>query len=93
VLRNLKAEAETTCKGPTKAQNVKIEVDAYLRNAKIAPDGTFFGVTKSKGPEEWTVTLTGSIFHGRFQGELLTSYANCSGYRVIDALLSKGAEK
>jgi hypothetical protein len=93
VLRNLTAEAETTCDGPTKAQDVKIEVAAHLRNAKIAPDGTVFGVTKSKAPEEWTVTLTGSIFHGRFQGELLTSYANCSGYRVIDAVLSKGAKK
>jgi hypothetical protein len=93
VLRNLTAEAETTCKGATKAQDVKIEVGAHLRNAKIAPDGTVFGVTKSKAPEEWTVTLTGSIFHGRFQGELLTSYANCSGFRVIDAVLSKGAKK
>lgn len=93
VLRNLTAEAETTCKGPTKAQNVSIEVSAYLHNAKIAPDGTVFGVTKSKGPEEWTVTLTGSIFQGRFQGELSTSHANCTGYRVIDAVLSKPKKK
>jgi hypothetical protein len=93
VLRNLDLEAETTCKGPTKAQDVKLEVPAHLRNAKIAPDGTVFGVTKSAGPEEWTVTLTGSIFQGRFQGELKTSHANCTGYRTIDAVLQKPKKK
>jgi hypothetical protein len=93
VLRNLDLEAETTCKGPTKAQDVKLEVPAHLRNAKIAPDGTVFGVTKTAGPEEWTVTLTGSIFQGRFQGELSTSHANCTGYRTIDAVLQKPSAK
>jgi hypothetical protein len=93
VLRNLNVEAETTCKGPTKAQDVKLEVPAHLRNAKIAPDGTVFGVTKSAAPEEWTVTLTGSIFQGRFQGELSTSHANCTGYRTIDAVLQKPKKK
>jgi hypothetical protein len=93
VLRNLNVEAETTCKGPTKAQDVKLEVPAHLRNARIAPDGTVFGVTKSAAPEEWTVTLTGSIFQGRFQGELSTSRANCTGYRVIDAVLQKPKKK
>jgi hypothetical protein len=92
-LRNLNVEAETTCKGPTKAQDVKLEVPAHLRNARIAPDGTVFGVTKSAAPEEWTVTLTGSIFQGRFQGELKTSRANCTGYRVIDAVLQKPKKK
>jgi hypothetical protein len=92
VLRNLTAEAETTCKGPTKAQDVHIEVAARIAGAKIAPDGTVFGVTKTSGPEAWTVTLTGSIFHGRFQGELSTSYNNCTGYRVIDAVLKKGGK-
>jgi hypothetical protein len=93
VLRGLSAEAETTCKGPTKAQNVSIEVGAFLRNAKIAPDGTVFGVTKTKGPEEWTVTFTGSLFQGRLQGELTTAHANCTGYRAIDAVLSKPKKK
>lgn len=93
VLRNLNLEAETTCKGPTKAQDVKLEVPAHLRNAKIAPDGTVFGVTKTAGSEEWTVTLTGSIFQGRFQGELSTSHANCTGYRTIDAVLQKPTKK
>jgi hypothetical protein len=93
VLRNVNLEAETTCKGPTKAQDVKLEVPAHLRNAKIAPDGTVFGVTKSAGPEEWTVTLTGSIFQGRFQGELSTSHANCTGYRTIDAVMQKPTAK
>jgi hypothetical protein len=93
VLRNLKVEAETTCKGPTKLQDVKTEVPAYLRNAKIAPDGTVFGVYKSPAPEEWTTTLTGSIYQGRFQGELSTSYANCTGYRTIDAILQKPEKK
>lgn len=93
VLRNLSLEAETTCKGPTKAQDVKLEVPAHLRNAKIAPDGTVFGVTKTSGPEEWTVTLTGSIFQGRFQGELSTAHANCTGYRTIDAVLQKPTKK
>jgi hypothetical protein len=92
-LRNLNVEAETTCKGPTKAQDVKLEVPAHLRNARIAPDGTVFGVTKSAAPEEWTVTLTGSIFQGRFQGELSTARANCTGYRVIDAVLQKPTKK
>jgi hypothetical protein len=89
ILRNLTAEAETTCKGPTKAQDVHIEVGARIAGAKIAPDGTVFGVTTTKGPEPWTVTLTGSIFHGRFQGELSTSHGNCTGYRVIDAVRNK----
>ena len=93
VLRNLSLEAETTCKGPTKAQDVKLEVPAHLRNAKIAPDGTVFGVTKTAGPEEWTVTLTGSIFQGRFQGELSTSHANCTGFRTIDAVMQKPTKK
>jgi hypothetical protein len=93
VLRNLSAEAETTCKGPTKAQDVKLEVGAFLRNAKIAPDGTVFGVTKTSGPEEWTVTFTGSLFQGRLQGELTTAHANCTGYRMIDAVLSKSKKK
>jgi hypothetical protein len=93
VLKNLSAEAETTCAGPTKAQNVTIEVGAFLRNAKIAPDGTVFGVTKSKGPEEWTVTFTGSLFQGRLQGELTTAHANCTGYRMVDAVLSKSKKK
>jgi hypothetical protein len=89
ILRNLTAEAETTCKGPTKAQDVHIEVAARIAGAKIAPDGTVFGVTTTKGPEAWTVTLTGSLFHGRFQGELSTSHGNCTGYRVIDAVRNK----
>lgn len=93
MVRNLSLEAETTCKGPTKAQDVKLEVPAHLRNAKIAPDGTVFGVTKTSGPEEWTVTLQGSIFQGRFQGELSTSHANCTGYRTIDAVLQKPTKK
>jgi hypothetical protein len=93
VLKNLKLEAETTCKGPTKAQNVTIEVAAVLRHAKIAPDGTVFGVSKTEGAEAWTVTLTGSIFQGRFQGELSTAHANCTGYRTIDAVLKKTAKK
>ncbi len=93
VLQNLDVEAETTCKGPTKAQDVKLEVPAHLSNAKIAPDGTVYGVTKTSGPEEWTVTLEGSIFQGRFQGELSTSHANCTGYRTIDAVLQKPKKK
>jgi hypothetical protein len=92
-LRNLKLEAETTCKGPTKAQNVTIEIPAVIKNAKIAPDGTVFGVTKTAGTEAWTVTLYGSLFDGRFQGELSTSHANCIGYRTIDAVLSKAPKR
>jgi hypothetical protein len=91
-LKNLKVEAETTCKGPTKAQDVKIEVPAVLKHAKIAPDGTVFGVSKTAGPEAWTVTLVGSIFQGRFQGELSTSRTNCTGYRTIDAILAKSVK-
>ena len=87
LLRNLTLEVETICKGPTKAQNVTIEIPAHLEHARIAPDGTVFGVTKTKGPEAWTITLTGSLFAGRFQGELSTSYLNCIGYRTIDAIL------
>jgi len=93
VLKNLKVEAETTCKGPTKAQNVKLEVPAVLKHAKIAPDGTVFGVSKTSGPEVWTVTLVGSLFQGRFQGELTTSRTNCTGYRTIDAILQKSVKK
>lgn len=92
VLKNLKVEAETTCKGATKAQNVKLEVPALLRHAKIAPDGTVFGVSKTSGPEVWTVTLVGSLFQGRFQGELSTSRTNCTGYRTIDAILAKSVK-
>jgi hypothetical protein len=91
-LSNLSAEAITTCKGPDKYQDVHIEVGAVLKHAKIAPDGTVFGVSKTAGPEEWTVTLTGSLFQGRFQGELLTSHLNCSGYRVIDAILKSSVK-
>jgi hypothetical protein len=87
VLKNLKVEAETKCKGQTKAQDVKLEVPAVLKHAKIAPDGTVFGVSKTAGPEVWTVTLVGSIFQGRFQGELSTSRTNCIGYKSIDAIL------
>jgi hypothetical protein len=89
MLRNVQLEAETVCKGPTKAQNVTIEIPAHLRHAKIAPDGTVFGVTETEGPEVWTVTLSGSIFQGRFQGELSISRANCTGYRTIDAILKR----
>jgi hypothetical protein len=92
VLKNLKVEAETTCKGPTKAQDVKLEVPAVLKHAKIAPDGTVFGVSKTSGPEVWTVTLVGSLFQGRFQGELSTSRTNCTGYRTIDAVLKQTVE-
>jgi hypothetical protein len=92
-LKNLKVEAETVCKGPTKAQNVKLEVPAVLKHAKIAPDGTVFGVSKTAGPEVWTTTLVGSVFQGRFQGELSTSRTNCTGYRTIDAILEKSVKK
>jgi hypothetical protein len=92
-LKNLKVEAETICKGPTKPQDVKLEVPAVLKHAKIAPDGTVFGVTKTTGPEVWTVTLVGSLFQGRFQGELSTSRTNCTGYRTIDAVLEKSVKK
>jgi hypothetical protein len=68
---------------------VTIEIPAHLRHAKIAPDGTIFGVTETEGPEVWTVTLSGSIFQGRFQGELSISHANCTGYRTIDAILKR----
>ncbi|HEX4308110.1 MAG TPA: hypothetical protein VHZ54_18885 [Solirubrobacterales bacterium] len=91
-LSSLSVEAETTCKGPTKAQDVKLEVPALLKHARIAPDGTVFGVTTTPGPEVWTVTLVGSLFQGRFQGELLTSHANCIGYRTIDAILKKSVQ-
>jgi hypothetical protein len=93
VLKNLKVEAETTCKGPTKAQDVKLEIPAVLKHAKIAPDGTVFGVTETSGPEVWTVTLVGSLFQGRFQGELSTSRTNCTGYRTIDAVLKKSVKE
>jgi len=92
-LKNLKVEAETTCKGPTKAQDVKLEIPAVLKHAKIAPDGTVFGVSKTSGTEVWTVTLVGSLFQGRFQGELSTSRTNCTGYRTIDAILEKSVKK
>jgi hypothetical protein len=92
-LSGLKVEAETTCKGATKAENVKIEVPAVMKHARIAPDGTVFGVTTTKGPEVWTVTLVGSLFHGRFQGELTTARTNCVGYRTIDAILEKSVKK
>jgi hypothetical protein len=88
-IRNVQLEAETLCKGPTKAQDVTIEIPAHLRNARIAPDGTVYGVTTTKGPEVWTVTVNGSIFQGRFQGELSISHDNCTGYRSIDAILDK----
>jgi hypothetical protein len=87
MLRNLRLEAETICKGPTKYQDVTIEIRAFLSHAKIAPDGTVYGVDTTEGPEVWTVTLSGSIFQGRFQGELSISHANCTGYRSIDAIL------
>jgi hypothetical protein len=86
MLRNVKLEAETVCKGPTKDKDVTIEIPAYLSHAKIAPDGTVFGVDTTEGPEVWTVTLKGSIFQGRFQGELSISHANCTGFRTIDAI-------
>jgi hypothetical protein len=89
MLRNVKLEAETICKGPTKYQDVTIEVPAHLSHARIAPDGTVYGVTTTAGPEVWTVTLSGSIFQGRFQGELSISHANCTGYRGIDAILKR----
>ncbi len=92
VLKNLKVEAETTCKGPTKAQDVKLEIPAVLKHAKIAPDGTVFGVSETAGPEVWTVTLVGTLFQGRFQGELTTSRTNCKGYRTIDAILKKSVK-
>ena len=91
-LKNLKLEVETTCAGPTKAQNVTIEIPATLKGAKIAPDGTVFGVSTTKGPEVWTTTLTGSLFQGRFQGEISTAHANCTGYRTIDAVLKKSGK-
>jgi hypothetical protein len=92
VLRNLRLEAETICKGATKAQDVTVEIPAHLSHAKIAPDGTVFGVTETAGPEVWTVTLSGSIFQGRFQGELSISHANCTGYRTIDAILERSVK-
>jgi hypothetical protein len=92
-LTNLRAEAETTCKGPTREQDVKIEVSALLKSARIAPDGTVYGTSTSKGPEAWTVTLVGSLFQGRFQGELSTSRTNCTGFRTIDAVLKKSVKK
>jgi hypothetical protein len=91
-LKNLKVEAETTCKGPTKAQDVKLEIPAVVKHAKFAPDGTVFGVTKTSGPEVWTVTLVGSFFRGRFQGELTTSRTNCTDYRTIGAVMKKTVE-
>jgi hypothetical protein len=92
-LKNLKVEAETKCKGPTQSQDVMIEVPAVMKHARIAPDGTVFGVTKTAGPEVWTVTLVGSLFHGRFQGELLTKRTNCTGFRTIDAILKSSIKK
>jgi hypothetical protein len=92
-LHNLNLEVETSCKGPTPAQDVTIEFDAHLGSAKIAPDGTITGFAVSKGTEAWTVTLNGSLFEGRFQGEATTSYATCSGSRTIDAVLKKPTKK
>ncbi|HEY2479731.1 MAG TPA: hypothetical protein VGI17_13505 [Solirubrobacterales bacterium] len=92
-LKNVHLEAETTCKGAIKSQDVKIEVPAVLKHARIAPDGTVFGVSKTAGPEVWTVTLVGSLFHGRFQGELSTSRTNCTGFRTIDAILKSSVKK
>jgi hypothetical protein len=92
VLRNLQLEAETTCKGPTKAEDVTIEIPAHLPNANIAPDGTIYGAFATAGPEAWTVTLSGSIFQGRFQGELSISHDNCTGYRTIDAVLKSSVK-
>jgi hypothetical protein len=86
VLRNVELEAETICKGATKYQDVVIEIPAHLKHAKIAPDGTVYGVTTTAGPEVWTVTLRGSLFQGRFQGELSIAHDNCTGYRRIDAI-------
>lgn len=39
------------------------------------------------------MTLGGSLFHGRFQGELSTARTNCTGYRTIDAILAGNLKK
>ncbi len=91
-LHGLSLEVETSCKGPTPAQNVTIEFMAHLGSAQIAPDGTVTGFVVGKGKEAWTVTLNGNLFEGRFQGEVTTAYGTCSGFRTIDAVLKKSAK-
>jgi hypothetical protein len=87
MVRGLSAAMEGVCKGPTPAQNVKIEPTTGVRAVKISPDGSVVAHFLTAGATPTTVTFTGSFFGGRFTGLITSSFlGNCSGFREFEAV-------
>jgi hypothetical protein len=93
MLRGLNAPIEAICHAATPAGNVTIEAVSAIHHARIAPDGSVVGRTRSNGEIPSIVALTGNFYNGRFTGELTSAFANCTGFRQFEAVLQKPPKK
>jgi hypothetical protein len=93
MLRGLNAAVEAICHAATPAGNVTIEAVSAIHHARIAPDGSVVGRTRSSGAIPSIVALTGNFYNGRFTGELTSAFANCTGFRQFEAVLQKPPKK
>lgn len=83
-LRDFKASLTAFCVGPSLPDNRLVVAFALLRSARVAPDGSVTGLLELKSGAR--VLLTGRLRHGRFKGEVTSSFSTCTGARKLDAV-------
>lgn len=86
-LRDLRGPVWVNCQGPSPAQGTVATVDARIRAARVAPDGTVVGRALSHGEPGSYVTVAGRLRRGRFSGTVTATSASCSGSRQFAAAL------
>ncbi len=85
-LRDLGGPVWVNCQGP--APGTVATVNARLRAARVAPDGTVVGRALSYGEPGLYVTVAGTLRNRRFRGTVTAASASCSGSRQFTAALS-----
>ena len=82
-LRRFHASLNVFGVGPTIPDNRTEVAIAELGATRIAPDGSVTGYLKTSAGA--SVTLTGRVRRGRFNGEVAMTFSTCSGTRIVSA--------
>ena len=82
-LRGFRASLNVFCVGPTIPDNRTEVAIAELGATRVAPDGSVTGYLRTSGGA--SITLTGTLRHGRFNGEVAMTFSTCSGTRTVSA--------
>ena len=71
------------CVDPTIPDNRTEVAIAKLGVTRIAPDGSVTGYLQTSAGA--SITLTGRLRRGRFNGEVAMTFSTCSGTRTVSA--------